>query len=411
MRQSYTAAMKLSLSILGCTLALLCLFPLAAGAQAAGEDQQEKFASAGQRALAAGDYAGARTNFEQLAKLDPDVAEVHATLAAIYFKQREYELAVREARTAQKLKPGLPKLDSLLGVSLAELGQFAEALPRLVKGFKQTEFPEVKRMCGLQLLRAYTGLGRDADAVESALALNRLYPDDPEILYHTGRIYGNFAYVVMEKLHDKAPGSIWMLQAQGEANESQKNYDAAIFAFNQVLALEPRRSGIHYRLGRIYLARYKGKATQNQEDRDAAMREFAAELAVDPGNGNAGYELAVMQVDLGNLEEARRQFEQVLERFPDFEEALVGLGGVYLASQKPELAVSPLDQATRLKPDDEVAWYRLAQAERATGDKQAQQKALAAFLKLHNSSPVAPPEKPNSGGEITPQQIGAAANP
>ena len=30
------------------------------------------------------------------------------TLAAIYFKQRQYELSVQEVRTAKKLKPSLP---------------------------------------------------------------------------------------------------------------------------------------------------------------------------------------------------------------------------------------------------------------------------------------------------------------
>ena len=99
------------------------------------------------------------------------------------------------------------------------------------------------------------------------LTLNKLYPDDPEVLYHTGRIYGNYAYVTMEKLHDTAPNSIWMLQAQGEANESQKNYDAAVIAFNHVLQLDPHRPGIHYRLGRIYLARFHDE--QKAEDRDA----------------------------------------------------------------------------------------------------------------------------------------------
>jgi tetratricopeptide (TPR) repeat protein len=393
---------------LGVVLAFWCLFPLAAPAQSSGQDESERYAAAGQQALAAGQYAAARADFEQLAKLEPDVAEVHATLAVIYFKLREYELAVREVRTAQRLKPSLTKLDSLLALSLAELSRFSEALPRLEKGFKETADPEVRRMCGLQLLRAYTGLGRDADAVETALALNRLYPDDPEILYHTGRIYGNFAYIVMEKLHDKAPGSIWMLQAQGEANESQKAFDAAIAAFNHVLELDPRRPGIHYRLGRIYLSRFR--EGQKPEDRDAAVREFTAELEVDQGNGNAGYELANIEAELGNLEAARRQFEQVLERFPDFEEALVGLGGVCLESQKPEQAVAPLERATRLRPDDEVAWYRLAQAERVTGNREAQQKALAAFRKIHSSTPGTL-RKSNEGEEITPQHIDAGANP
>ncbi len=46
----------------------------------------------------------------------------------------------------------------------------------------------------------------------------------------------------MEKLHDTAPGSVWMLQAQGEANESEKNWDGAIIAFNHVLTIDPQPS-------------------------------------------------------------------------------------------------------------------------------------------------------------------------
>ncbi|MDE3188762.1 MAG: tetratricopeptide repeat protein [Acidobacteriota bacterium] len=389
-------------------IAVCCALPLTAPAQAGSDDAAAQYAAAGQQALAQGRYAEAQTNFEKLARLAPDVAEVHATLAAIYFKQRQYELAVQQVKTAQKLKPSLPRLDNLLGLSLAELGQFQAALPPLEKCFHQTEDPSAKRMCGLQLLRAYTGLGRDSDAVETSLALNKLYPDDPEVLYHTGRIYGNFAYIVMERLHDKAAGSVWMLQAQGEANESQKNYDAAIIAFNHVLVLDPKRPGIHYRLGRVYLAQFQ--TSRKPEERDAAMREFAAELAIDPGNGNAGYELANMSADMGNLDAARNQFQQVLKRFPDFEEALVGLGGVELESQKPAAAVPLLERATRLRPDDEVAWYRLAQAERGTGNKEGQAKALAAFRKLHSSTPVTL-RKPNAGDEITPQQLDENAKP
>lgn len=389
-------------------LVFWCLLPLAVGAQAAGQatDETQKIATAGQQALAAGQFEEARNDFEQLAKLHPGMAEAHATLAAIYFKLRDYEGAVREVRTAQKLKPSLPKLDGLLGLSLAELGRFTEALPRLEKEFKVTADPEVKRMCGLQILRGYTRLGRDSDAVQTSLEMNKLYPDDPEVLYNTGRIYGNFAYDVMEKLHDKAPGSIWMLQAQGEANEASKSYDAAIVAFSRVLELDPQRPGLHYRLGRVYLTRFRD--TQKQEDWDTAQREFTAELGVDPTNGNAAYELANMQAENGNLDDARNGYERVLKLYPDFEEALVGLGGVLLDSHKAELAVAPLEHATQVNPDDEVAWYRLSTAERATGNREAQQKALAAFQKIHSAKPL---HKPNTGEEITPQKIGADANP
>jgi tetratricopeptide (TPR) repeat protein len=384
-------------------LVLCSILPIFIWAQS-NDDVAAQLAQSGRQALAEGRFADAQSDFEKLARLEPSVAEVHATLAAICFKQKNYEEAVREVQAAQKLKPELPRLDSLMGLSLAELGRFNEALPKLEKGFKQTSDPVNRRMCGLQLLRAYTGLGRDADAVETALALNKLYPDDPEVLYHTGRTYGNYAYITMEKLHDKAPDSIWMLQAQGEANESQKSYDAAINAFNHVLQLDPKRPGIHYRLGRVYLSRFRDE--QKPEDRAAAIHEFEAELSVDPGNGNAAYEIANLYAVAGNLDEARRGFEQVLDRYPDFEEALVGLAGIDLQSQKPADAVPLLNRATKLRPDDEVAWYRLAQAERATGNKDGQQEAMATFRKLHSGSSSAP-KRPGTEGEITPQQLGA----
>ncbi len=349
-----------------------------------------------------------RREVRELARLSPDIAEIHATLAAICFERREYERAISEIHTAQRLKPGLPKLDSLLGLSLAEEGKSAEALPYLVKGFHQRADAEVRRQCGLELLHVYSNLGRDADAVETSLALNQAYPDDPEVLYHTGRIYGSYAYTVMEKLHDTAPGSIWMLQAQGEANESQRNWDSAIVAFNHVLVIDPKRPGIHYRLGRVYLGRFRDSG--KTDDRDAAMREFSEELALDPGNGNAAYELACLQAENGNTEEATQKYELALKGHPDFEEALVGLAGIDLGINKAADAVPLLERATRLRPDDEVAWWRLAQADRATGNRQEAEKALAMFQKIHQIIPGTL-RNPGAVDEVTPQQINGAAHP
>ena len=93
----------------------------------------------------------------------------------------------------------------------------------------------MKRLCGLQLERTYTGLNRDSDAVKVGLELNRLYPNDPEVLYHNGRIFGNFAFLTMQRLAQVAPDSVWRHQAAGEAYESQL-YDSAISEYRQVLS-------------------------------------------------------------------------------------------------------------------------------------------------------------------------------
>ena len=135
-------------------------------------------------------------------------------------------------------------------------------------------------MAGLQLERVYTGLQRDSKAVEVALELNRLYPEDPEVLYHTGQLFGNFAYLTMRKLSQVSPSSVWRHQAMGEAYESQGNHDLAISEYRKVLALEPGRTGIHFRLGRALLARLQ-QTNARPEDSAEALKEFEQELQLD----------------------------------------------------------------------------------------------------------------------------------
>jgi tetratricopeptide (TPR) repeat protein len=365
-------------------LAAWCVSAALGLAQTDRDDASARYAAAGQQALAAGRYAEAHADYEKLAKLEPGIAEVHATLAVIDFKLREYELTVSEVHTAQRLKPSLPKLDSLLGMAQAELGRFAEALPGLEKGFKQSADAEVKRMCGLQLERAYTGLKRDSKAVEVAMELNRLYPDDPEILYQTGKIYGNFAFLTMQKLAQVAPSSVWRHQAAAEADESQGSYSLAITEYRQVLALEPDRPGVHYRLGRTLLAR-SSQATSAQ-DTDEAAKEFEQELQRDPTNANAAYELGEIRRKGGQFGEAQRLFESALKNYPNFEEAHLGLASVLLSLREPELALPHLRKAIDLNAQNEVAWYRLGQAQKALGDTAEQEKALAEYRRLHDEA-------------------------
>ncbi len=156
-----------------------------------------------------------------------------------------------------------------------------------------------------------------------------------------------------------------------------------------------------------------GREREGLRRRDCRLQpcaEFSAELAVDPGHGIAAYELAYLQSELGNLDEAQKGYEQVVARFPDFEDALVGLGGVLLQNQKPKEAIPPLEHATQMKPDDEVAWYRLALAERGVGNTEARQKAMARYKVIREQKAKAEP-RPALPDEVTHQKVGAGAEP
>jgi len=342
----------------------------------------EKYSEQGQRALAQSNYAEAEEAFEKLRELEPGVAEVHANLGVIYFQERKFEPAVSALRQALKLKPTLGKSATLLAMSLSELGRYREALPDLEKGFRQSTDPPTKRMCGLQLLRVYTGLRHDSKAVEVALELNRLYPNDPEVLYHTGRIFGNFAFLNMQQLAQVAPGSVWRHQAEAEAYESQGSNDAAISEYRQVLSADPQRPGVHYRIGRTLLARSRQRNSPG--DMAEAEKEFAQELEIDSGNANAAYELAEIHRNAGEFSEAQKLFEVAVENHPDFEEAQLGLGSVLMSLQKPDLALPHLQKATALNPGNEVAWYRLSQVQGVLGHEAEQRKTFAEFQRLRD---------------------------
>jgi len=347
-------------------------------------DSAERIAEVGQSALAAGKYAEAEKAFEQLRKLEPNIAEVYANLGLIYFQQRKFEEAVPTLRQALKLKPTLAKSDNLLAMSLSEIGRYNEAVAGLDKCLRHSPDLEIQRMCGLELQRAYTGLKKDDKAVEVAMQLNRLFPNDPEILYQTGKIYGNFAFLTMEKLAQVAPNSVWKHLAAAEAHESQGSYDQAIPEYNEVLKLDPQRPGIHFRIGRSLMGRYWQR--HSADDLAAAEKEFEQELQIDPANANSAYELGELRRKANRFDEAQQYFEQALQHYPDFPEAQLGLAAVLQAKKLPEQAAVHAQRAVAIDPENEVGWYRVAQIQKSLGNNAEQEKAMAEYRRLHDRS-------------------------
>jgi tetratricopeptide (TPR) repeat protein len=343
----------------------------------------ERYSNEGEQALAANRYDEAAKAYEKLRQLSPGNAEVHAKLGLIYFQQGNFSTAVTVLRQALKLKPNLPNAGTLLAMSLSEVGRYKEALPELEKAFVRSTDPVLKRMAGLQLQRAYTGLQRDSDAVRVALELTRAFPDDPEILYHSGRLFGNYAYLTTMRLSRVAPDSVWTLLAVAEAQESQGAYDLAIAHYRKVLSLDPGRPGVHYRLGRALLSRSQKQSSPAADLADAA-KEFEQELKLDATNANAAYELGEIHRTSGEFEKARQFFEIALKHYPDFQEAEVGMGRAFLALRKPDLALAHLRKAISLNSKDDVAYYHLSQAYGALNNLAEQQKAIAEFRRLRS---------------------------
>ena len=325
----------------------------------------------------------ARLHLDRAQQLEPDLAEAHAGRALLAYLAGEPKSQIRYARKALASNPSDVNAMNWLQMALTTLGRYEEALPGLQKGFGQSSDVGLRRLTGLQLQRSYTGLAQDDQAVEVALRLTRLYPDDPEILYHTGRLISNYAYLLTMKLAEVAPTSVWTHQAAGEANESLGNYDAALDDYRKVLVLDPDRPGIHYRLGRVFLARARPPLAESDAEAQAA-EEFEQELRIDPTNANAAYELGELLRKAGDLDRAGELFALAVEHYPEFEQGLVGLGRVLIAQGSPGPALPHLEKAAALDPEDDVAYFHLWQAHRALGNAEEEKRALAEFQRLRN---------------------------
>lgn len=396
---------KGTFSSMSSKLFLLVLFSalVAPGLSAQASDaEMQRLAEQGGRAIAEGRLPEAEQAYTRLQQLAPNMAEVYGNLGLVYLLERKYPQAIQSLKAGMKLKPDLPRSDALLAICLSEEGHFTEARPGLEKAFRKSTGPDMKRMVGLQLERVYTGTQQDAKAVEVALELNRLYPKDPEILYHSGKLFGNYAFLTMKQLSDVAPDSSWWHQASAEVHESQGEYDISIDEYQKVLALDPQRPGIHFRIGRAMLLR----APQSQDPKKGtaeALNEFEQELRIDPTNANALYELGEQHRKDGDLEAAQKYLEAGVQYYPDFEQAQIALGRTLLALGKPGLALPHLQKAVTLNPDDEVTYYVLARVYLALGRSKDQQEAMARFQTLHAGR-----ETRGTPGDVTKQEVDPA---
>jgi predicted Zn-dependent protease len=254
------------------------------------------------------------------------------------------------------------------------------------------------RLIGLDLQRAYEGLHQHDKAVAVADELLKRYPDDPEILFHSSRLYADRAYELMTQLMRVAPSSVWLHYATAEVHASLQRYDLAILEYRKVLEMEPRMPGIHCRLGRAILQGSKETSAAEQ-----AMHEFEQELAVSPDNSDAEYEIGEIYRQRSQFEPALAHFYKAVQHHPDFTQARIGLASTLISQGRSREALPHLLEAVRTEPQNEVAHFRLASVYKVLGDAANQQREMALFQKLHSAGASNAPAL--SGPSVTPQMI------
>jgi tetratricopeptide (TPR) repeat protein len=341
------------------------------------EDEAARYSEEATAAMQAKNWPAAAKALRKLEQIAPEVAEVHANLGLVYYSQNRVAEAAAELERALKINPQIPNAPVLLGLCKAEVGQAEEAIKLLAPEYPRAADRELRRMVGIQLMRAYGGASQFARAAETGETLMRDYPNDAEVLYQVAQLHADRSYQVMKQLQQAAPNSAWVHFASAQVQDSLKRYDAAEAEYRKALELKPDLPGAHYRLGRMLLSQ-----SQSPETVKAAAGEFRMELKISPENADAEYELGEIAREQGDLAGALEHLNRAVKYHPGFIEAQVAIARTLLKQGKARDAVDSLQAVLRADPDNKTAHYLLGTAYRAIGDDEASKKEFEAYKRL-----------------------------
>jgi tetratricopeptide (TPR) repeat protein len=331
----------------------------------------------GLAALKSGDFTAAEQHLSAALKLDPSQAEVHANLGLAYYSDHQYDKAIAEFKEARRLNPSLITSKSFLPLSQAATGDCAGAMTGLEREFASNPDPKLRRMLGLSLEGCANQQGNRMEAVQLTQKLLAAYPNDPDVLYAAGQLYGRLSSEIYLKLMKVAPKSARSFQVMGSFAATDGNWKAAVDAYRQALKLDPTLVGVHLQIAVLLLT--------NSTDTDAwqqALTELHQELELDPRSAQAEYEIGEIYRKHGQLNEAVAAFRQALEFNPSATPVRLGLAKALLQLGQKTEALSALEPAAKTDPDDPSVHFLLAQIYRALGRISEAAQEEAEFKRL-----------------------------
>jgi tetratricopeptide (TPR) repeat protein len=354
----------------------LSLVPAAAlHAQSPSSPQRE--VQQGLDALQRGDFAAAEQHLSAALKADPSLpnaAEVEANLGLAYYAGQQYPQAIQAFQIALKRDPSVETARGFLPVSQAAAGDCAQAAAGLEREFASNSDVKLRRLLGLSLERCAAEDGNKTKAVEVTQKLLEAFPDDPDVLFTAGQLYGQLSSEANLKLMKVAPNSPRTYQLMASVAASDGNWQGAIDAYRKALRLEPGLQGAHLQIAVLMLMHSPDPNAWHQ-----ALEELQTELKNDPSSAEAEYEIGEAYRKHEQLEPAVAAFHKALDLDPNSVQTRLGLAkALRELGRKPE-ALAALEPARASAPNNPDVHFVLAQIYRDLGQAAEAQKEMAAF--------------------------------
>ena len=307
--------------------------------------------------------AGARQDFEIARTIAPNDPVVYNSLALVAIADNKFPDAITAFETA--LKVDATNFDALNGlISLYARSQ------QLDKAHAQVDqaLSKYPNMASLHYLKGSV-YGFQQDATNLQQELNRAIELDPNYLP---------AYSALASLYINS-----------------KQQDRAIAEYQKIIALRPDNATPYTLIGMLEFER---------KNYDAAAESYRKALDKDPNSVIAANNLAWLYAvtGKGNLDEAVRLAQGVVQKNPNIAGFIDTLGWVYYKKNLHSAAVEQLRKAVSINeaeararnvPASAAYQYHLGMALMGTGNKEESRRALQTAIKLSEKAPFAEVEE------------------
>lgn len=393
-----------SIKITAC-LSLPFIFLLLCGSLFSQQDTLVTLYSEAQAAQASGNYALAVQKYEQIITLRPDMAEAYANIGNLYYVQGDSAKAEASFKKALQRKPGLAAPHLMLGI-LAFNGQNFDQAVRYLNSALRIEPASV-------MANQYLGYTKYALAhyAESVELLEKVLAEDSKNLdawYHLTKAYGQLSKNYFEQLQKRFPDSVETYMARSHFYESAGNWAEAREQLLKVQTKQPGNEQIVRQLDWLQ-RRATSETPIPPPDDSGSMRymyspptgadvqtAFSSEAAAiqkllktTPQSVKSLYGLAegyqavsflaslwLVQIDpdsfrahqvraqsleaVGHLDDAVKEYREVLARKPDLQTVHFAIGNLYWRNGRLDEALPELEAELKLNPRDAQAHYEIA---------------------------------------------------
>jgi tetratricopeptide (TPR) repeat protein len=311
-----------------------------------------------QRAIALhqkGDVERAIPQYRAYLKLRPDNVDARSNLGAALASTGRYEEAIPEYHEALTRRPGDPRIWRNLALAFYKAGQIANAAAELnALHTSQPADPQVT----LLLADCWLRQGLDIKVIELLTPIEKEQPNDLAVAYVLGTALlrnkqierGQLMIDKILRNGDSAEARLMM----GTAKLAAMDFNAAVADLQKAAELNPHLPDVygylglaHKEAGDMQAARsdFEKEIQQNpndfesnlnlavlmkqDQDYEGARKLLNRALRVRPGDLAVLYQIAVVDLATGKVNEARAELEAIVKRSPQFVEAHISLATIY----------------------------------------------------------------------------------